>query len=486
MFKSGIFMMMIIMVSRVLGLARSMVVAYYFGASAGTDAFFSAFKISNFFRQLLGEGALGTSFIPLYNEKVKIEGEEEGRKFIFSIMNIVFIFSIIVSVVMIIFSDQIISIIVSGFSGETQDIASNLLKIMSSYFIFISLAGMIGAILNNFKYFALPASTSIFFNISILSSAIFFGKTYGIKVMAYGVLIGGAIQFLMVLPLFLKKLGGYNFKIYFSGGYLKKLFLLMIPMLVGIFARQINTIVDQFFASFLEVGGVSALENATRLYSLPIGVFGISISTVIFPTLSKKIVDKDFEAVEENILKGLNILLFFVIPSMVVFCFYSQEVVKLLFGYGKFGDRAIEITGDSLLFYSVGLYFYTAIHLMTRAFYGMKDSKNPVKFSIISIVINIVLNAMLVQPLQYKGLALATSIAAISNFIMLVYTFRKKYLNISLNKTLRFFIKVSLVSLIALVLSLIFSNIIIKLLIFSGVYLIIWAYPIYKYKLEVF
>lgn len=486
MFKSGIFMMMIIMVSRVLGLARSMVVAYYFGASAGTDAFFSAFKISNFFRQLLGEGALGTSFIPLYNEKVKIEGEEEGRKFIFSIMNIVFMFSIIVSVAMIIFSDQIISIIVSGFSGETQDIASNLLKIMSSYFIFISLAGMIGAILNNFKYFALPASTSIFFNISILSSAIFFGKTYGIKVMAYGVLIGGAIQFLMVLPLFLKKLGGYNFKIYFSDGYLKKLFLLMIPMLVGIFARQINTIVDQFFASFLEVGGVSALENATRLYSLPIGVFGISISTVIFPTLSKKIVDKDFEAVEENILKGLNILLFFVIPSMVVFCFYSQEVVKLLFGYGKFGDRAIEITGDSLLFYSVGLYFYTAIHLMTRAFYGMKDSKNPVKFSIISIVINIVLNAMLVQPLQYKGLALATSIAAISNFIMLVYTFRKKYLNISLNKTLRFFIKVSLASLIALVLSLIFSNIIIKLLIFSGVYLIIWAYPICKYKLEVF
>ena len=191
MFKSGILVMLITLVSRVLVLARSVVVAYYFGVSAGTDAFFSAFKISNFFRQLLGEGALGTSFIPMYNEKVEKQGEEEGKKFIFSILNIVFIFSVIVSLGMIVFSKEIITVIVSGFSDETKFIASDLLKIMSSYFIFISLSGMICAVLNNFKCFAVPASTSIFFNIAILGGAIFFGKTYGIKAMAYGVLVGG-------------------------------------------------------------------------------------------------------------------------------------------------------------------------------------------------------------------------------------------------------------------------------------------------------
>ena len=268
MFKSGILVMLITLVSRVLGLARSIVVAYYFGASAGTDAFFSAFKISNFFRQLLGEGALGTSFIPMYNEKVGKEGEEEGKKFIFSILNIVFIFSIIISIGMIIFSDEIIKIIVSGFSLETKEIASGLLKIMSSYFIFISLSGMIGAILNNFKCFVVPASTSIFFNLAILGGAIFFGKTYGIKAMAYGVLVGGLLQLIIVLPQFFKRVGMYRFKIDFKDKYLKRIFYLMLPMLVGIVARQFNTIVDQFFASYLESGGVSALENATRVYNL--------------------------------------------------------------------------------------------------------------------------------------------------------------------------------------------------------------------------
>lgn len=486
MFKSGFFMMIITLISRILGLARSVVIAYYFGASASTDAFFSAFRISNFFRQLLGEGALGTSFIPLYNEKVNIEGEEEGKKFIFSIMNLVLIFSIIISLLTAIFSREIISFIVRGFSPETQIIASYLLKIMSAYFIFIALAGMMGAILNNFNYFALPAATSIFFNISILFSAIFFGKKYGIKAMAYGILVGGALQLLILVPTFFKKVGAYKLKIFFKDKYLKKIFILIIPMLIGIFARQINTMVDQFFASYLESGGVSALENATRLYSLPIGIFGISISTVIYPTLSRKIVNKDFKGVEKNILKGLNILMFFVIPSMAVFSFYSKDVVNLLFGYGKFDRVAVNITGSALLFYSLGLYFYTAIHLLTRSFYGMKNSRDPVKFSIISIIINIILNALLIGPLKYKGLALATSLAAMCNFYLLFFSFRKKYIKLDLKPLFIFKMKVILTTALSLLGSFYINNIIFKLLIFSIIYLSLWAYPVYQKKLEVF
>ncbi len=486
MFKSGIFVMLITLVSRVLGLARSVVVAYYFGASAGTDAFFSAFKISNFFRQLLGEGALGTSFIPLYNEKVGKEGEEEGKKFIFSILNIVFIFSVIVSVGMIIFSDEIIAVIVNGFSDETKIIASDLLKIMSCYFIFISLAGMIGAILNNFKCFAVPASTSIFFNLAILGGAIFFGKTYGIKAMAYGVLFGGFLQLVIVLPQFFKRTGIYRLKIDFKDVYIKRIFYLMLPMLVGIVARQFNTIVDQFFASYLETGGVSALENATRIYNLPIGVFGISISTVIYPALSKKIVNKDFEAVEEDIKKGLNILLFLVVPSTIVLTVYATDVVRLIFEYGQFSKRAVEITSDSLLYYSLGLYFYTAIHLMTRAFYGMKNSRDPVKFSILSIAINIILNMLFIKTLQYKGLALSTSIAAMVNFSLLLHTFRKKYINMNLNHVGIFLLKVLGSSFAAVLASFYIKNIILKLVVFSAVYMAFWGYTLYKKKLEVF
>lgn len=486
MFRSGILVMMVTLISRVLGLARSMVVAYYFGATAATDAFFSAFKISNFFRQLLGEGALGTSFIPLYNEKVKEEGEEEGKKFIFSILNILFIFSVVISLLMIVFSEQIITLIVNGFPDETKHMAADLLEVMSPYFIMIALAGMIGAILNNFKIFVVPASTAIFFNVAILGSAIFFGKNYGIKAMAYGVLIGGILQFLIQLPQFFSKTRGYSLKIFWKDKYLKRLFFMMLPMLVGIVARQFNTIVDQFFASYLEEGGISALENATRLYTLPIGVFGISVSTVVYPTLSKKIVDKDFKGVEENILKGLNILLFLIVPCMVVFCFYSKDIVKFLFGYGNFKGRAVTITAESLLYYSVGLYFYNAIHLLTRSFYGMKNSKDPVKFSILSIIVNILLNMILIKPMAYKGLALATSVAAIVNFGLLLFTFKKKYIDFKLRRTIIFAIKTIVSALIGIGASMFIGNIIIKLVVFSAVYLLIWAYPIYKKRLEVF
>lgn len=486
MFKSGILVMLMTLISRVLGLARSVVVAYYFGATAGTDAFFSAFKISNFFRQLLGEGALGTSFIPMYNEKVGKDGEEAGKSFIFSILNIVFIFSVIISILMIVFSDEIIAVIVNGFSMETKVIASQLLKIMSCYFIFISLSGMICAILNNFKCFTVPASTSIFFNLAILGGAIFFGKTYGIKAMAYGVLVGGFFQLVIVLPQFFRRAGKYQFKINFKDEYLKRIFYLMLPMLVGIVARQFNTIVDQFFASYLETGGVSALENATRVYNLPIGVFGISLSTVIYPSLSRKIVAKNFEAVEEDLKKGLNILLFLVIPSTIVLTVYSTDVIRFIFEYGKFGGRAVEITSDSLFYYSIGLYFYTAIHLMTRAFYGMKNSREPVKFSVFAIIINIVLNILFIKPLQYKGLALSTSIAAIINFSLLLYTFRKKYICIELKSVFMFFMKVLITSLIGILTSFYIKNIILKLVVFSVVYILLWSYSFYKKKMEVF
>ena len=486
MFRSGLLVMIITMVSRVLGLVRAGIIAYYFGASAMTDAFFSAFKISNFFRQLLGEGALGSSFIPLYNERVESEGEENSKQFIYSILNLLFVFSTIVTILMLIFSQGIIDGIVSGFPDETKIIASRLLKIMSVYFVFISLSGMVCAILNNFKQFAVPASTSIFFNLAIILASMYFGKTYGIDALAYGVVIGGLFQFLVVLPAFFKIMKGYSFKIDWKDPYLKKIFIMICPMLIGIVARQVNTIVDQMFASYLAEGGVSALENATRLYLLPVGVFGVSISTVIFPALSKAMSKNDLDGATDNIIKGLNILLFLIIPSTAVLTFYAPEVIRLTLSYGKFDEEAVRVTSQALLYYSLGLYFYTAIYLMTRAFYSVKNSKYPVKFSIISIVINIVLNFLLIKSMAYRGLALSTSIASGVNFFLLLIVFRRKYINFSLKKSYIFFIKTFIITAIALIASYKIDNTIIKLVVFSAVYMLFWAKSLLKNKMEVF
>ncbi|WP_176838576.1 murein biosynthesis integral membrane protein MurJ [uncultured Fusobacterium sp.] len=486
MLRQGISVGVITFVSRITGFFRAFLIAYYFGSSGTTDAYFSAFKISNFFRQLLGEGALGNSFIPLYNKIEETEGESRGKEFIFSVLNLLFIFSSVVTILMIIFSDQIINLIVSGFPEDTKELASHLLKIMSFYFVFISLSGMIGAMLNNFRHFLVPAATSIFFNLAIIASAILCGQKYGIDALAWGVVVGGVLQFLVVLPTFFKIVKTYSLKINWKDPYIKKLILMTLPMLGGIMARQLNTVVDQWFASNLETGAVTALENATRLYLLPVGVFGVSLSTVIYPSLAQAVAKHKNDIAEKYIVKGLNILLFLVIPSILVLTIYSEDVVRLTLSYGKFGEEAVKVTANALLYYSIGLYFYTGIFLMTRAFYSMQNSAYPVVASIVSIIINIVLNFVFIKPFGYKGLALSTSIAAGVNFLMLLFEYRRKYICFNLKKTLIFLLKSIVFSAIAFLASYKINLSLVKITVFGLVYLLFWARGLYKNKMEVF
>ena len=486
MFKSGMLIMMITMISRVLGLFRTVLIAYYFGATKFTDAYFSAFKISNLFRQVLGEGALGTVFIPLYNEKVEEKGKEEGKILIYSVLNLLFVVTTILSLLTMVFSTQIIEVIVKGYPAETRMIASRLLKIMSFYLLFIGMSGMIAAVLNNFKKFLIPASTSLLFNIAIILAAATLNERLGIDALAWGVLIGGLLQFLVVVPSFIGVVKEYKFKIDLKDPALKKIFILLIPMLLGIFAKQINSVVDQFFASYLKQGGVTALENATRLYNLPLGVFGISISTVVYPTLSRAMAKKEFTVVEDKILKGLNILLFLIIPSIAVFTMYSKEVIELVFSRGRYSSEAILVTSQCLFFYSLGLYFYTAVHLVSRAYYGMKNTKDPVKYAIVSIIINIGLNALLINKFQHMGLAIATAIASGVNFGLLLYSFRKKYLKLDIKRVARFGIKVLIAVIISIGASYYVENTILKITVFSLVYLGLWAIPLKKKGIELF
>lgn len=486
MLKKSINTMIITMISRVLGLFRGTLVAYFFGSSILTDAYYSAFKISNFFRQLLGEGALGNTFIPLYHKKKKEEGQKKSEQYIFSVLNITFLFSFVISILMIIFSNYMIDFIVVGFSDELKIISSRLLKIMSFYFLFISLAGMMGSILNNFGYFVIPASTSIFFNLSIIFSAVWLTKYFNIYALAYGVLIGGILQFLVVFIPFMKVLKTYVFKIDFKDKYLKLLVIKLIPMLVGVFARQVNTIVDQFFASFLVAGSITALENASRIYLLPVGVFGVTISNIIFPSISKAAANNDKEEINKRLVSAFNFLNFLTIPSLFILIFFSKDIIRLIFSYGKFNEEAVKITAECLLFYTLGLLFYVGVQLISKAYYAIGDNKRPAKFSIMAILINIVLNYLLVKNYQHKGLALATSISSGVNFILLLFVYIKNYVKLDLKNITLTGLKILISSAIAIAAAYYISNIILKLITFCIIFLLQWTYPILKYREKVF
>ena len=486
MFKSGILVMIITLLSRVLGMARTVIIASYFGASGVTDAYFSAFKISNFFRQLLGEGALGTVFIPVYNEKEKEYGSDQARDLIFSILNLLFCFACFIAVIMAVFSRPIIDVVVTGYDDSTKELASKLLKIMAVYFVFIGMSGMIGAVLNNFKQFLVPASTSLFFNIAIISSALFFSRRYGIYSLAFGVVLGGLLQLIVVIPSFIKQVKTYKFCINFKDRHLKKVFLLILPMLVGIFAKQFNVLVDQFFASFLATGGVSALENATRLYNLPLGVFGISIATVVYPGLSRSMENGDVDDVKSTIVRGLNFLSFLIIPSIFIMTFYSQDVIKLVLGYGKYSEYSIKVSSESLRFYSIGLFFYTAIHLLSRSFYGMKNTKDPVKYSVVSIILNIFLNYLLIERYKHIGISFATSVAAAVNFLLLYIYFNKKYVKLDLKRFAKFLLYVFVSAVCALLVSMHIKFGILKIAAFGIIYLLFWILPIKRRGMNAF
>ncbi|WP_022819331.1 murein biosynthesis integral membrane protein MurJ [Fusobacterium russii] len=486
MLKKSINTMIITMISRILGLLRGTLVAYFFGSSGLTDSYYSAFKISNFFRQLLGEGALGNTFIPLYHKKKTEQGEEKSSEYIFTVLNMTFLFSLVVSILMIIFSDQIVSLIVVGFNEEMKLLTSKLLKLMSFYFLFISLSGMIGSILNNFGYFVIPASTAIFFNLSIIFSAMYLTKYFSIDALAYGVLFGGFLQFVVVFIPFLCIMKKYIFKINFKDVYLKMLALKLLPMLVGVFARQVNSVVDQFFASFLFTGTITALENASRIYLLPVGVFGVSISNVVFPSLSKAAAQKNKKEIAIILTRAINFLNFLIIPSLAILTFYSKDIIKLIFSYGKFNDDAVKTTSEALFFYSLGLVFYVGVQLISKAYYAVGDNKKPARYSIFAILLNIGLNFLLIRSLKHCGLALATSISSGINFILLLIIYNKLYVKLDLKNMIYMFFRILVKSGLALYLSSFFSNIFIKLFVFSFVYLIQWSYSAFKFKNEMF
>lgn len=486
MLKKSINTMIITMISRILGLLRGTLVAYFFGSSGLTDAYYSAFKISNFFRQLLGEGALGNTFIPLYHKKKNEQGVEKSSEYIFTVLNITFLFSLLVSILMIVFSNQIVSLIVVGFNEEMRLLTSKLLKLMSFYFLFISLSGMIGSILNNFGYFVIPASTAIFFNLSIIFSAIYLSKFFDIDALAYGVLFGGFLQFIVVFIPFLYIMKKYVFKINFKDIYLKMLGLKLMPMLIGVFARQVNSVIDQFFASFLLIGTITALENASRIYLLPVGVFGISVSNVIFPNLSKAAAQKNKKEIAELLVKALNFLNFLIIPSLFILTIYSKEIIRLIFSYGKFSEEAVIITSEALFFYSLGLIFYVGVQLISKAYYAVGDNKRPAKYSIFAILLNICLNFILIKNFKHCGLALATSISSGINFILLLTIYNKLYVRLDIKNILYMLFRILVKSSLAIYISLFFSNIFLKLLIFSSIYLIQWSYSVFKFKDKMF
>ena len=482
MFKSSFIVMVINMLSRILGLVREMIIGSVFGASGMTDAYVSATKIPNFFTTLFGEGSLGTVFIPIYNRGLEEKGKEKTDEFVFSLLNLIIAFTSTMSVIMILFSKQILKITTGFADPERFEAANGLLKIVAFYFLFIALSGVVSSLLNNYKKFAVAASMGIVFNLVIIVGTLLLKNKMGIYGLGVAYLLSGVFQLLMMLPQFFQIMKTYKFIFNLKDPYVKEMFVLMVPTLIGIFGYQINEIVDNRFATMLPAGTASALNYASRLYLLPIGVFAISLSVVIFPTLSRAVVKNKRKKVRKVVQEGLAMLAFLIVPSSVILFGYAREIVTLVYKRGHFSNKAVTLTSETLQFYALGLLFFSTIHLLTRSHYVYKDRKLPVISSFIGIFTNILLDFLLYKQYRHVGLTFATSFAAMVNFLILFVSLQRRYVRINVLK----YIAILVISLGGSLLSFTISklvkvsflgslSIVVNLLIFLIIYLLIWV-----------
>lgn len=424
-FKSTSVVVLMTTISRIFGFIRDMVTAIFFGATAGFDAFSVAFKIPNFMRRLFAEGSFAQAFVPVLSEYQKQRKPEEIQEFINAIAGTLAFILLCVTVVGVLFAPWIVRAFAPGFDteGPRYDLAVTMLRITFPYLLMISLTAFCGSILNTYSRYWVAAFTPVFLNICMIAAAMWLAPHMATPIiaLAWGVFVAGVVQLLFQWP-FLKRLRLMpRPKVSFRDPGVNKVMKLMVPALFGVSVSQLNLLIDTLFASFLVVGSVSWLYYSDRLMEFPLGVFGVAISTVILPNLSRHHASQSHEEFSLTLDWALRCVLLIGIPSAVVLAVMSGPLLSTLFQHGKFDAYAVVMASKSLAMFAIGIAPFMLIKILASGFYARQNLRTPVRIGVIAMVANMIFNLILIWPLAHAGIALATSLASIVNVSFLYY-----------------------------------------------------------------
>lgn len=439
-------LMIAMLVSRMLGYVREAALVKAFGARWETDAFLAAFTIPDFFYDLLVGGVLSSAFIPVFTSYLATEREEEAWKVASTMINLIILVMTVCIVFGMVFTVPLTKLVAYHFSGDTLALSVKLTRIMFPAFVVLALNGLIMGVLNSYKHFAAPALGAIVYNICIIALGLALYKRYGIAAFAVGVVAGHIGNFLVQFPVLLKKGMRYSFSLDLKHPGVRKMFLLMIPAMLGLAANRVNLVVNQNFASGIDEGSITALRMASRLMWLPLGVFAGSIAVAVFPTLTSQAARNEMDDFRRTLSMGIRSIFLITIPASVGLAVLSVPIVRLLFERGEFTPHATQITAYALVFYCVGLFAQSGVWVVTRAFYALHDTLRPLLIAVTTIVINVALNFFLRPVMAERGLALAYSITGIYNMIVLLYILRHKVGRIDVRNISRSFLLVSVSS----------------------------------------
>ncbi|MEY8204531.1 MAG: murein biosynthesis integral membrane protein MurJ [Bermanella sp.] len=413
------------LLSRVLGLVRDVLVASYFGARA--DAFLVAFKIPNFFRRLFAEGAFSVAFVPVLSEYKVQDKDIKGlvRAVSGSLLAIIGPFTLVAVAA----APILTWLFAPGFAGDPEKFAltSELLRITFPYLLLISLTAFYGSVLNTYGQFAIPAVTPVLLNLCLIVATLYFTPWFDepLMALAWGVLLAGVTQLAFQLP-FVMKLGLLALpKPAFADVGVRRILKLMVPALFGVSVSQINMLLDILLASFLESGSVSWLYYSDRLTQLPLGIFAIALAVVILPSLSQKHAAQNKQQFVVTLDWGVRIVLLIGLPAALALMVLAEPLMMTIFYRGEISAYDIQKMAMSLRAYSAGLLAFMLIKVLAPGFYARQDTKTPVKIGIKAMVVNMALNIPLVLTLAHVGLALATTVSAYLNAVLLYMGLRK-------------------------------------------------------------
>ncbi len=436
------------LVSRILGFVRDAVIARLFGAGFATDAFFVAFRIPNLLRRLFAEGAFSQAFVPILAEYKTKNGDGETRLLIDRVATVLTLLLFVLSAIGILAAPVIIYVSAPGFAAmpEKFDLTVSMLRITFPYILFISLVSLAGGILNTWSRFAVPAFTPTLLNLSFIFCALVLAPYFQppVKVLAWAVLIGGALQLALQLP-YLLRIGMLpRPRPGFSDAGVRRIFRQMGPAVFGVSIAQLSLLINTIIASFFVNGSVSWLYYADRLMEFPTGMLGVALGTILLPSLSKYYSSDATEQYSRLLDWGLRLTLLLALPAAAALALLAVPLISTLFYYGQFSAGDVWMTRQALVAYSIGLLGLILVKVLAPGFYARQNIRTPVKIAVITLVATQLMNVALIGPLKHAGLALAIGLGACLNAGLLYHKLRRHRIYVPQSGWPQFLVKLAL------------------------------------------
>ena len=417
-------------VSRILGLIRDIVITGLLGAGVALDTFVVIMKIPSVFRRLFAEGAFNQAFVPVLSE-YKENNPNQIKNLINNTFGALSTILLLVTTLALLFAPIFVMIFAPGFYVEPlkKDLAIDILQITFPYLFLVSLVAFSGSILNSYQKFSLPALTPLFYNLSLITAAVWFAPKFELPIyaIAWGVFAAGIIQVLIQIPTLVSMGLLPKFKLNMSHPGVKKVMYLMIPGIIAGGVSQINMLVDTILASLLPTGSPSWLYVSDRLMQLPLGIFAIAIGTVILPRLSSLFVIEDKTSFSNTLDWSIRLILLIGIPAVVGLIMLAEPIILTLFERGAFNSQDSLQASYSLIALAFGLVAFMLIKILTPSFFARQEPKKPMYVALASMILNAFLAWFLGFNLSYGhvGLALASSISAFFTVLTLLILLKR-------------------------------------------------------------